>query len=130
MTNVAPIENQIPGKIKVSKSLPHVDKCNNLTVINGGYDIVGITETWLGEEDGDKYKKGINLLGKTDPVGEVGVWQFMQEKMLMCRRKQKLTNTCRVWMKSGVGSKCVRYKKDSTETNKAEYCNMHAKVKK
>ena len=30
--------------------------------------------------------RGINLLGRTDPVGELGVWQFMLDKILMCRR--------------------------------------------
>uniref|UniRef100_A0A0E9PAN1 Uncharacterized protein n=1 Tax=Anguilla anguilla TaxID=7936 RepID=A0A0E9PAN1_ANGAN len=32
---------------------------------SGGYDIVGITETWLGEEDGDEYNiEGYKLIRK------------------------------------------------------------------
>ena len=45
-------------------------------IISGGYEIVGITEKWLRDEDEDEWR-GINILGMTYSVRDVGVWLLM-----------------------------------------------------
>ena len=49
-------------------------------IISEGYDIVGITETWLGEVDGDEFNiEGYKVIRKdrSSKRGEEGVWLFM-----------------------------------------------------